>query len=1262
MTYRVRWVVAMAALAVACGGGGNPKAPTGWEGRADLSNPFLQAFREEATGDPALAKKLYVISLDNAVQWPKDPYQLPVLMATLDALVFRKVGGLAEVASDSALVFRTKDHALLPGPRDLPVKGLEPDTVWPRIPWAIRHADDPFTPGLLARAMQKIAEHHGDVAEAEKWRAASGCVREATVVGPVAWAPVTGVTEAGPLDRFDAKIPAATALPGPFGTRLAPVVVKERGCAIDLGAANALRGVRDVVVDVKVPKAQTIGVGLWSSAPAVLHAGGRVVLERPYDLGGSEVARFAQVESKAGTLRIVARVGMGSEGDSVQIGAWDAHGQPLLAHAPREGEAADVQATSSKAITYPTPRTDPERIALAAGALAMGDGRTAERVLAKDAARSNAPPDLLLMYARAVETARDLTQVHRAERARAAYEKVLDAWPTSWEAAIAHAVLAGVRRGQSEQRIEALVDLDKRRAKAGPHALPLLDAFDAATSGREGLFDRARAAWERANKPLEGASLLYDAGRTAFERTGAERVTYACSEKAPNNRASMECHDALWASGNRAAAEKELDRVRQVLGAKDIYLAFSLREALTSGDSALVARLILRMLPGERTLTALYASTAPHDKQALLAAALTARDAPHVVPALLRAVGDDPLKQFEGITEKVVEADRKNPILPSAPTAILVHTERYDVEENGLVHAVLLDVRRVSGTTDVEQNAQAVGADLSGRDVLRVLRRRIFKKDGRILEPDRTPHASQSHADLSQLEQGDAVEAIYEAWALPGETGNIGIDTPDLLSDRTAVHEATVELRLPQGLRGSLWSHPLLGNAAERQDGNKRVLTWKLTDRPVRRLEDGVPKMDRSVSVSFGTAEWKDVGRALKETLAALDEHDPEIAEWAKTAAASAKKATAEAIIEQIVEASGTAVKEASPGVLIDLDACGEGGAQTMTARTILTTREGSRTWLIVRSLRELGIAADIVVAENEPFSGDPSFPPHFGRFMHPLAIAHPEKGRDVWIDADVQGPPLPSGRISPELRGRVALHADGRIVPLPALGGDGERDEVDIRLAVDSKGDAKGSLTVLLRGRAAQELAEALVRIVGTERQRALRAVALAWVPYANIDDVHLSSSEGSWQVALRAELSIPGYAQAEGSAATRTWVLPGIDPIHTMFPRAYVTTLGATYASKSARENALAISHAVQYHAHRRVELPVGANVLRMPGPFETKGPHLEASRKISVSSNVIEEEFVLGVATGTVAQDRYGAFVSDVHKTDDAFLASTRVRPAS
>jgi hypothetical protein len=88
--------------------------------------------------------------------------------------------------------------------------------------------------------------------------------------------------------------------------------------------------------------------------------------------------------------------------------------------------------------------------------------------------------------------------------------------------------------------------------------------------------------------------------------------------------------------------------------------------------------------------------------------------------------------------------------------------------------------------------------------------------------------------------------------------------------------------------------------------------------------------------------------------------------------------------------------------------------------------------------------------------------------------------------------------------------------------------------------------------------------------------------------------------------------------------------------------------------------VSHAVQYHAHRRVELPKGARVTTLPGPLEVKSAHLDASRKITVSGSVIEDDFLLGVPTGTVAPGEYEAFVTDLHRTDDAFLAATRVHP--
>ncbi len=221
----------------------------------------------------------------------------------------------------------------------------------------------------------------------------------------------------------------------------------------------------------------------------------------------------------------------------------------------------------------------------------------------------------------------------------------------------------------------------------------------------------------------------------------------------------------------------------------------------------------------------------------------------------------------------------------------------------------------------------------------------------------------------------------------------------------------------------------------------------------------------------------------------------------------------------------------------------------------------------------------------------------------------------------------------------------------------------MDVRLALDAQGNAHGTFVAVLRGRNAQELAEALFRIVGAERQRALRDVVLAWLPWANVDDVQLASSEGSWQVSLRADVSVSGYVQQEGP---KTWVLPGLDALHWSWPRARVSSLAATFATRAGRESALALNTAVQYHVHRRVELPPGAHVARMPGPLDVKTPLIESSRRIAVGGGAagsgaptaLEDDFVLGVTTGTVPTSDYDAFVASAHATDDGFLSSTRV----
>jgi hypothetical protein len=1030
-----------------------------------------------------------------------------------------------------------------------------------------------------------------------------------------------------------------------------------------------------VVVDVDVPREQIVGLVLRSHGAAVLRAGGVVVARRPFEAGDGEAARFGRVRATQGVLRIAARVGAPSEQDTVEIDVLGEDGAPL-----RTSAATNVVVPTSRATLVDAPPLSPkgteETLLAAAATIASGASSEAEAMLWPAAIQADAPAELALVYARAVEQARDLSSATRDERARSAYERVLEVWPSSWEAIVAHAVLAGQRRGRDEAGVETLRDLDALRDKAAKASAAtqagVLDAFDTLTSGRTRLFDRARVALGRARSALAGTELLAQAEDVATPRTGSDLVKAKC-DPSRATLDSLSCFDALRGAGDHAGAAKELARLRTVVG-ESLFLPVELRDALATRDEAGARRAFAAMLPAERTLSAMSLlegeHASPEVRTSFLKAAVTAPDAPLAIAPVLRMLGDDPTREFDGMAEDLAQQDRSSPILPNAATAVLAHKERYTIDGSGLVHWVLFDVRRVSGTTDVEENAQASAPDVWGRSMGRSLRRRIIKHDGRVLEPERAPHASQAHADLSQLERGDVVEAIYEGWALPGDTGDLGIDTPDALPPRTAVHDATIELHLPAGLKAALWSHAELGKATERSEGGSRVLTWHLVDHGVRRLEDGVPRMDRSANVSFSTTTWSTIARSLRETVAALDDHGPEIAKWAHALGGDAPAASPQTgvgvkEVENVVAAAGKALREAEPGTLSDYGG-GVTSVQSQTARTFLASHDGSRSWLVLRALRELGIKSDLVVAENEPFSSDPAFPPHFGRFVHPLVVAH-AAGQDVWIDADVRGPPLPAGRISPELRGRLAMGSDGAIAPLPARTGEHageERDEVDVRLSLDGHGDARGTFTVVLRGRQAQELAEALVRQVGAERKRALRDVVLCWLPWANVESVELSSSEGSWQVSLRADVTVNGYAQLEGS---KTWLLPGIDTLHWPWPRARVSSLGATFATRAGRESALALSTAVQYHVHRRVVLPAGATVATMPAPLDVKAKLVQASRKIAVegqaqaAGQTIDDDFVLGVATGTIAKGDYDAFVTVAHAADDGFLASTRVTRA-
>ena len=1212
-----------------------------------------KAYRLEMTGDPAAAETAWLDALDRVAESDQDPWQVPVVLSALDALVYRNVTAISN--GRSALAFRVKGS-----------------TTEARLGALAKKAKGPFMPGLVARARTVLAEIRGNAEGAEVVRRDSGCATKASLLGPSRPTRLSELEKPTTLDRFDALLPESVTTPGPFGRSVPVETLFASGCRLELGSASSQPGMREVVVDVDVPASGRVGLMLVTRSPAVLRAGGATVVTRALSLGSGDSTQLAEVAASPGRLRLVVRVGQSGTQDFVELRAWDPNGSPLASFAPKAGDSGSSKVTKVTKIAFPrlaSPKGhDGEDLVYGLAELAARHDRDAEERLQAAMNRSPADPALSLGYARAIRLATDLEPVHVAERARLAYEKALETAPGSWEAVVELSSLAGQRRGEGEAKIIALKDLDKRRSGVKGGAESLLTAYEALEAGDADLYDRAAKAREASRAALAGTLLFEAVDRDSTPRRGPESLAFECDNGPTRDHTNLRCYVEKRLAGDSAGAEAELVRLRRLFGSPRYFLTGSLRDAMFRGELADAKKLYGALPEGEKTLSFLYGTNPGVSMDELVARAFRSNDAPGAIPSVFAAKGKDALAELDGIAERVTEADRKNPAMPTAATAVLAHDERYAISPEGLVSFLLFDVRRLTGTADVESHAQAAGPSVGGRSTSRVLRRRIFKKDGRILTPDQTPRASQAHADLSQLEAGDAVEAIYAGYGIPNDKGDLALDTTDLLPERTGVASAKLEIRLPAQKPFAMWSHPLLGKPTEKREGATRILTYSLENRLARRFEDGTPKMDRSCNVSLSTARWADLGQSLAETITALDDRQsPEVSAWIREASTKdGVRLQGRPLVDAIVAASGQILKVASAPTLSDYELGRTDSYSTQTARTMLARHEGSRTWLVVRALRELGIAADVIVAEDFPFSADPAFPPHLGRFTHPLALVHLEtkdsagktSKEDIVVDADVQGPPLPAGRVSPELRGRSVLLPSGAIAPLPKMDAQAERDEVDLRLTLDAAGNAKGSLTVLVRGRSAQQLAESFVRVVGADRQRALQGIALAWVPFASVDKVELSSREGSWEVAIRADLSVGSYAQRESGGF---WALPGLDPVHIVYPRPYVSTLGNLYAAQSGREGAFAVDRAVQYHVRRRVELPIGAKVVRQPGPFEIRSPEVSSQRLMRVDGATIEEDFILNLPTGTITKDRYDTFAQDARRTDDGFLASLRIAPA-
>jgi len=1145
-------------------------------------------------------------------------------LAAIDALAGRSVLGLESFGAEVGLAQRVVDG------RDKVAAALDATLEAPA-------GRDPMVRLYAADARQRMASAKGDGEALKRARAASGCATEATVIGPFPGGVLTQLVDPGPADQGA----IAASYPPVAPLALGPKTVKSfgRGCAIDITGVAKAAGLRYAIVDLEVPSAQTIRVGIDSVLPARVLVGGREVAAVPYGEVVRRVTRFGSVEVKApGKVRVVVKIGAYAN-DSVAIVALGEDGTPIKASAPGVSPAP----ASSIGKVAPEPRTAlPDsvegRVTWALGAMAGGDMRLAEGAIA-DVARPTAAkpsPAAALVYSRALTAARDIPTHRRLERQRAAIEAVLAAWPTSWEAIIAHAEIVSLQRRGGAGEVEAIADARTRR-DAGKDVDPLVDAYLAIIG--DGIYGVREDSLTRAKPRLAKTWIGWKLDRATAKETDDVAVKLDC-DPARFDLGRFDCAGSRYNVGDHKGVLAEVARLRALEDEPKLAVEWEIASTIKLSGVAAAKTLYDAADTTDRSIRTAMAVAPPgnagidwlrRELRTLDGDPRSLLDAVNV----RRATGDasvppPPAVAWASKTTSLIAEDRKKPARPDAGTFILGRDERYDVYPDGFVHAVLWDVRRLAGTQDVEANATAgVAGTSGGLGWMSRTIHRIHKADGTIVEPDRIA-AAQAGAELSQIEPGDYVELVSEGWFAARADGTFDLDTADLLPARTAVGNAQITVTMPSSLPIDVWSHSELGKPNVTDSAGTKTLVFKLADHDVRRSEKGQAVLDREVAVRLATWSWPRLGREARESTLADEERIPEVSAWIAQAVGKDRAPTVDLLV-RLSKAS----KKAIPRVgLLPLGLFGISTVQTYNARTVLLDAQGSRVALVHRVLNELGVKNEIVWSETAPYSADPKMVARPWRFTSPphallIAYASPKPGEPAqpyWLDLDVDGTPPPPGRTSPELRGRFAINTKGDIIAVPANANE-EPDLATIDLTVDETGAAKGTLALLLRGRDAQDVSAVLEELAGEERDDTLRSYVQAWMPQADVTEVKASAE--TWQITLSAKIEVPALLVPDGTR----FAIAGTPPLH---GGGRAATLGATYASQAKRTTALTIRDAIQYGIHRVIRLPKNTAITTPLPAVDVKeaGTNMVGKRTVKVDGTTLIEDFSFSLPTGVVA----------------------------
>jgi hypothetical protein len=1113
------------------------------------------------------------------------------------------------------------------------------DVIARRVPALLSAGTPGDTAHLLRSALSVLALSNPDLSDLARLTADLGTPTEATLVGPfspwhrLSMAEPTPPERTGHLDGLG---------DGPYGPLSLRTLHFADGRLSLAGEAQA-GDVYVYAVDVQVPATGTFVLRTVTSLDHVAVLDGTPVITRLTHARPAPTLSASAVRLAAGAHRLLVRLAREGEAGNLTVALHRLDGAPAgltfaAASGPAPGGWAGVDQVRDADGLFPSAAALHEALVDEVGdalarVVAARDGLARDRdgaaaLLAELPASAQGPALAVLRADLAMD---DRSVPSRVARGRATrdLEAALAKDPTH-----VAALLSSARLALDDGRpLDALAQVKRARAAAATPcaaALSLEARVELALGLDAQASNTARAAATAQGGHCEALGLAYDVAR----RRDAVAEADALLEE------TARCPGAAYRAAEHFRTRGDVARTRAALAAQ-----LALDEGQVSSALALAQLLrgqrqyedAVRQLDAQRRLwprnTAVLKALADTlDEAGTPAEALAWREAALLVDGadlpLRRLVeraktGRELLDEFAISTEEALKSYEAAPGSEDATSAFVLDAAAIRAFPDGSlvdrIHIIqkALDQQGVQEIAEVQLPA---GAE--------VLTLRTLKPDGRTLEPESID--GKETVSLPGVQVGDLVEYEYllaHPSRGPGQPGfTAGAFYFQIARQPNA--RSTYVVAAPKGSGLKVDAHHVEAPPVA-QEGELEVFRHEERRVPPYIPEPVGPPSGNEwlpfVSVGAGQTGNEGVVTAYADAFLDRGQVTHEVRAFARAAAG---------------EATGVdAVRAVYVAVMDTLS--GRDAGLTLSAAASVAQDRGSRTWLLLASLRALGFDARAVAVRA--FSADPApylFPNEALLPYVCVRVTLPE-GRAVWLDPLVRYAPFDE---LPEfaLGGREAwvLPEPGRPLERVTTPEKPPRATKDVQLTMTLAADGvlTGDGVETYQGYDAAQLAEALESISKDQRDQALQSALSRYFGGADLSELDVQAKrEVGGVVTVKYHFVARRFGRVEGDARLVVGALT------------YPHLLGRRFLATSSRVTPLFLEGSESTHTVARVTLPPGWALAGPIGEVTLSGPAGRFVRREQQTGDVLHVEEVYRLDQARVAPKDYERFAQFAGEVD-------------